>query len=166
MLLLPGILAKRSSNGGESDAPNAGFFDYTVTIDEKPMRGLGVQLGDDFTITAFAPSSTLSDSGEVQIGDRLVSIVGQQTDSGITAAGGALTPNSNIRALLRDLEYPLEVTLRATVTADRTCVAPPKGGRLMVDIVGDSAPPVYFDYLAADFTTGDQLLSEPTEVCE
>lgn len=128
------------------------YFDYEVTISEQP-RGLGVQLDDTLVITAFAPGSVLQETGEPQVGDKLLSIAGEDIQS-----------TSRIRELLKESEYPLVLEMRATVTEDRTCVAPPKGGRLLADIEGDELDPESFDYLAADFTTGDQLFSEPVEV--
>jgi hypothetical protein len=114
---------------------------------------LGVQLDENLVIFAFAPSSILKDHGEPQVGDKLVSIGSQELHS-----------TNQIRSLLREGEYPLTVTLQATITEDRTCVAPPKGGNLMVDIAGDSHDPVYFDYLAADFTNASHLFNEPTAI--
>ena len=155
LLWLPCLLADDDNAGQE-------YFDYDITLIEQPV-GLGVQLDDNLVITAFAPSSVLQESGETQIGDKLLRIGDEE-----------LTSTGIIRQLLRESEYPIKVTLRANVTAERTCVAPPKGGRLEVDVIGDSAGPQHFDYLAADFTAGEHLafedpkhivLADPAHAC-
>jgi len=128
------------------------YFEYDLTLMEQP-RGLGVQLDDSLVITAFAPSSIVQESGETQIGDKILSIGGEE-----------LTGTARIRELLKESEYPLVIRFRATVTAERTCVAPPKGGRIEISFTSGGRSPEYFDYLAADFTTGDILFDDSAEL--